>query len=80
MRNRKAKLEPEAPILAATRQQRKVPEKAAMRAQKRTGWSVTSAAAAAVLLGLAAYAFCTAMRDAAAIYAYATRDDEADSV
>ena len=80
VRNRKAKLEPEAPILAATRQQHKVPEKAAMRAQKRTGWSVTSAAAAAVLLGLAAYAFCTAMRDAAAIYAYATRDDEADSV
>ena len=35
--------------------------------------------AAALLVGLTAFALCTAMRDAAAIYAYATRDDEADS-
>ena len=93
VRNRKPKPEVrpelEAPTLAAARQrramqQRQVPEEAAMGAigttQKRTGWSVSSAVAAAVLVGLAAYAFCTAMRDAAAIYAYATRDDEADSV
>ena len=93
VRNRKPKPEVrpelEAPIFAAARQrramqQRQVPEEVAMGAigttQKRTGWSVSSAVAAAVLVGLAAYAFCTAMRDAAAIYAYATRDDEADSV
>jgi hypothetical protein len=61
------------------RPEREVPTLAATR-QQRTGWSVTSAVAAAVLVGLAAYAFCTALRDAAAIYAYAARDDEADSV
>ena len=45
----------------------------------RRGWSVGRAVAAALLVGLTAFALCTAMRDAAAIYAYATRDDEADS-
>ena len=48
-------------------------------AQERRGWSVGRAVAAALLVGLTAFALCTAMRDAAAIYAYATRDDEADS-
>lgn len=48
-------------------------------AQERRGWSVGRAVAAALLFGLTAFALCTAMRDAAAIYAYATRDDEADS-
>ena len=71
VRNRKPKPE--------VRPEREVPTLAATR-QQRTGWSVTSAVAAAVLVGLAAYAFCTALRDAAAIYAYAARDDEADSV
>tara|TARA_B100000780_G_C21085209_1_gene437150 strand:- start:252 stop:1454 length:1203 start_codon:yes stop_codon:yes gene_type:complete len=42
---------------------------------KRVGWSVTSAAAAAVLVGFVAYAFATALRDAPAIYAYATAED-----
>ena len=45
----------------------------------RRPWSVGRAVAAALLVGLTAFALCTAMRDAAAIYAYATRDDEADS-
>ena len=45
----------------------------------RRPWSVGRAVAAALLVGLIAFALCTAMRDAAAIYAYATRDDEADS-
>ena len=45
----------------------------------RRPWSVGRAVAAALLFGLTAFALCTAMRDAAAIYAYATRDDEADS-
>ena len=81
-RNRKAKPEvrfdPEARRLAATRQQREVSQRAVVGAQERRGWSVGRALAAALLVGLAAFALCTAMRDAAAIYAYATRDDEAD--
>ena len=83
VRNRKAKPEvrpdPEARRLAATRQQREAPQKAVVGAQERRGWSVGRAVAAALLVGLTAFALCTAMRDAAAIYAYATRDDEADS-
>ena len=83
VRNRKAKPEvrpdPEPRRLAATRQQREVPQKAVVGAQERRGWSVGRAVAAALLVGLTAFALCTAMRDAAAIYAYATRDDEADS-